>query len=220
MASTRRDGERPHAEVRHAVSVTRYPLSWPTGWARTEARHRKRATFGTRRPGEWKKELSVLEATRRLSAELLRLGTPGNEILSTNLRTRMDGLPASGQVEPSDPGVAVYFDLAGVPTVFACDRWTRVADNIAAIAAHVEALRAVERYGVGTMDRAFAGYAALPPTHEDWWLVLGVRQDADPGTVKEAYRTLLMAHHPDRGGDPDLMSKINRAYQTYEAAQK
>jgi hypothetical protein len=33
-----------------------------------------------------------------------------------------------------------------------------VADNIAAIAAHIDAIRRQDRYGVGTLDQAFAGY--------------------------------------------------------------
>jgi len=45
-----------------------------------------------------------------------------------------------------------------------------VSDNIAAIAAHIEALRAQERYGVGTIEQAFAGYSALE--HRTWQIVL------------------------------------------------
>lgn len=201
----------------------RYPLAWPPGWKRTSMQHRQRATFGTRRAGEWKKELTIYQAIQRLMGELNRLGA-ANEILSTNVSLRLDGLPRGDQREPTDPGAAVYFQLpdhAGrrQDRCLACDRWTRTADNIAAIAAHIECLRGVDRYGVGSLDQAFAGYAALPPSHEDWWLVLGVKADADPGAVKDAYRTLLMEHHPDRGGDPELMSKINRAYQLWEATR-
>jgi DnaJ-class molecular chaperone len=57
----------------------------------------------------------------------------------------------------------------------------------------------------------------LPPTHEDWWLVLGVARDTAPEIVEKAYRALAMEHHPDKGGDSEVMAKINRAYQVYEA---
>jgi hypothetical protein len=57
----------------------------------------------------------------------------------------------------------VYFKLHGKDRVLACDKWDRVADNIAAIAAHIDAIRRQDRYGVGTIDQAFAGYSALPP---------------------------------------------------------
>jgi hypothetical protein len=140
----------------------RYPLSWPTGWDRTPRHQRKRSVF--RSHG---RELTVAEAIGRLSDELDRLRAH-NTVLSTNLDTRLDGLPRSGQPEPSDPGAAVYFTLKEQPRCLACDTWLRVAENIAAIAQHIDALRRIDRYGVGTMDQAFAGYAALPPSAEDW----------------------------------------------------
>jgi len=142
--------------------VQRFPLQWPVGWKRTPAGDRKPARFGVRRR----------DALARLQSELRMLGAAA-EVLSTNVVLRLDGLPRSGQAAPSDPGAAVYFTLKGKPRCLACDRWTRVADNIAAIAAHVEAIRAVDRYGVGTMDQAFAGYAQLQAGPDDWRSVLG-----------------------------------------------
>ena len=62
---------------------------------------------------------------------------------------------------PDDPGVAVYFQLHDKERVLACDKWDTVADNIAAIAAHIDGIRRQDRYGVGTIDQAFAGYSAL-----------------------------------------------------------
>ena len=200
----------------------RYPLSWPAGWKRTKPEDRQRASFGKVSQGSYgrgKRELSVFEAVGRLQAELGRLGA-GDEILSTNVKTRLDGTPRSDRAEPQDPGAAVYFDLAGRATVFACDRWRRVADNIAAIAEHVRCLRGIDRYGVGSLEQAFAGYAALPPTHEDWWLVLGVRQDATREQIEEAYRRLVREHHPDVGGSHDAMARINRARDVATAARR
>jgi len=208
------------------MNATRHPLSWPAGWKRTDRHARRRAEFSKSIKTTWRdgtvrngtRSLTVAEALTRLGGELSRLGAT-DELLSSNLAVRLDGLPRSGEAEPSDPGAAVYFKLKGKDRCLACDRWDRVADNIAAIAQHIDALRRIDRYGVGTMEQAFAGYAALPPTHEDWWLVLGVSPRADAATVKEAYRTLLMTHHLHRGGDPEVMAKINRAYQTFEATQ-
>jgi DnaJ-domain-containing protein 1 len=101
--------------------------------------------------------------------------------------------------------------MAGKPRCLACDRWLRVADNIAAIAAHIYAIRAVDRYGVGTMEQAFAGYAALPASSEEWWLVLGVGRDASEDEVDTAYRRLAREHHPDVGGDTNHMARLNAA---------
>ena len=202
--------------------TTRFPLSWPTGWKRTPAHWRERATFRSTRQSTYTNDagnvvrtsavraLTVADAIRRLSGELGRLGAT-DEILSTNVATRLDGLPYSNQPEPTDPGAAVYFKLKGKPRALACDKWTRVADNIAAIAQHIDALRRIDRYGVGTMEQAFAGYAALPPSAEDWRTVFGLNGGATLADVEAKFRALAIQAHPDRGGDPAVMAKLNAA---------
>lgn len=183
----------------------RYPLSWPAGWPRTPSVRRKRSTFSS-----YGKELSVAQATSRLQGELDRLGARA-AILSTNVELRLDGLPRSGQRTPDDPGAAVYFRLKNAPRALACDAWTTVAGNIAALAAHIDALRRIDRYGVGSVEQAFAGYAALPPTGEDWWLVLEVARSSTVLQIEQAYRTKAMQAHPDRGGTDAEMSRLNVA---------
>ena len=148
-------------------TATRFPLSWPDGWPRTKAGQRRRAAFGTKEPGDYKRPLSVAQAIDRLSGELYRLGAR-HELLSTNLDIRLDGLPRSGQAEPEDRGAAVWFRLKDNPRCLACDRWDRVADNIAALAHHIDAMRRMDRYGVGNLEQAFAGYVALPAKATDW----------------------------------------------------
>jgi hypothetical protein len=90
----------------------------------------------------------------------------------------------------------------------------RVEDNLAAIAAHIAAIRAVDRYGVGTMEQAFAGYAALPPAREaarPWWEILWIGDDASVEEIQDAWRRLAKEHHPDAGGNPEFMAEINAA---------
>lgn len=53
-------------------------------------------------------------ALARLKEELGRLGAR-YPVVSSNVELRRDGLPLSGRPEPHDPGVAVYFQLAGRP---------------------------------------------------------------------------------------------------------
>jgi hypothetical protein len=202
--------------------VTRYPLAWPTGWVRTRPGARRRAPFGRteRRTGThsdgamWmrtsSRPLTVPDAISRLATEIGRLGAT-REILSTNVPVRLDGLPRSGQAEPADPGAAVYFQLEGQPRCLACDRWNRVADNIAAIAQHIDALRRINRYGVGTIAQVFAGYAALPPSAEDWWLVLGISPTASLEAIDAAFRVKARLYHPDVGGRHEDMARLNDA---------
>jgi hypothetical protein len=202
--------------------ATRYPLAWPHGWKRTPSHQRVVASFSTgwsrtegageqARVVRGSRQLTVMDGIKRLTAELGRLGAL-HEVLSTNVETRLDGLPRSGQREPTDPGAAVYFRLKGKPRCLACDKWTRVADNIAALAQHIDALRRIERYGVGTMEQAFAGYAALPPdATADWWIVLGVRPDATDAQIEDAFRTKARSAHPDVGGRHEDMARLTAA---------
>jgi hypothetical protein len=154
-----------------------------------------------------------------LGGELDRLGAR-KPILSTNMELRLDGMPRAGQMQPNDTGAAVYFELKGKPVSLACDKWLRVEDNIWAIAKHIEALRGQERWGVGSIERAFTGYLALPAVGEssasDWWKTLGVPVNADPEMVRKAYRILVKKHHPDAAGDPELFRRIQQAMDRFE----
>lgn len=191
-------------------SIPRYPLEWPLGWKRTSPFARQRASFGTKHSADGR--LSVARATDRLQAELDRLGAT-DTVLSSNVSLRLDGRPRS-EGEPNDPGVACYFRFKKKPTVMACDKWNRVADNIAALAAHIDALRRIERYGVGTIEQALAGYKALPAdTAADWRAVFGFK----PGRVErhqldQVYRELAREYHPDVTHDDGAkMAHLNRA---------
>ncbi len=204
-------------------AVTRYPLSWPRGWPRASVRRRANfskheTVFAGERSADgslasWKKSraLSVSDAARRLEAELERLGAT-DAVLSTNQEVRLDGTPRSDRREPFDVGAAVYFTSnEGKALCFACDKWDRVADNIAAMAQHIDALRRIGRYGVGSLAQALAGYSALPPTAEDWAIVLMIAPEATRAEILAAHRQLASIHHPDRGGRAEDMAKINEA---------
>ncbi len=215
-------------------SARRYPLSWPTGWKRTPPTERQRADFGKTiektytehhydgRPSETKRRktkapLTASDAAVRLEVELERLGAE-DATLSTSQKLRLDGTPRSDLAEQADVGAAVYFTLHGKPRCLACDKWTRVADNIAAIAQHIDALRRIERYGIGTLDQAFTGYTALPPIGGtqggDWRAEMGFQPGDRPITldvVEARYRALLRERHPDKGGSHDAVVRLNLA---------
>ena len=216
-----------------------YPLAWPEGFDRTPPNERERARFSRQGKNDRgftsSKPLTVAGALERLDAEIRRFTRHGRSwrirpdlvTVSTNLRTRNDGLPYSNARQPEDPGVAVYLELDGEPHVFPCDCWDRVADNIAAIAAHLGAMRGMERWGVGDLRRVFQGFNALPPGSgesfghvEHWWDVLGVTQDARRPEIETAYRRLRSQNHPDRGGNPDQFDRVQRAFETARRAWK
>lgn len=188
--------------------TTSYPLTWPGGWRRTAPGSRLRANFSKN-----KNALSVAEGTKRVLDELRRFGVPDYRvIISTNIQVRLDGLPYSNQKEPSDPGVAVYWKRNGNEQVMATDTYTRVADNLAAIAASLEAMRAIERHGgAQILDRAFIGFTALPEP-KNWRDVLNMAGSSSLELAKKHYQELAMIHHPDRGGNAEAMAEINRAW--------
>lgn len=174
------------------MNVDAYPLSWPAFRAMTPAHKRQRSNF--RRDGNHAPTVHFVRI--ELREELRRLGVR-HYTLSTNLALRQDGEPRSGQGEPDNPGAAVYFKLSGRDTVLACDRWDRVACNIRAIVKHIEALRGQDRWGVGTIEQAFAGYQALPSPEtgspkRTWRQVMGfdVDETVFPDGVRQRYRSL------------------------------
>ena len=186
------------------ASIPAYPLQWPVSVPRTKSADRKRSQF-TSKP--WNTSLSELRNE-------LRLLRARNEVISTNQPIRRDGEPYAQERRIDDPGVAVYFQLDGNQVCFPCDRWTSIAENFRAITLHIAAMRAQQRYGVGTASQAFAGYKALTAVAgegESWWLVLDVPRAATEEQIHAAHRKLAMSAHPDRGGSPDQMARINTA---------
>ena len=197
-------------------NITAYPLSWPLQWPRTPAHERKRAPFGKQGLNTYgysvKKALSVNDGYQRLEEELYRLGAQ-RVVISTNIELRKDGQPYANRRAPGDVGVAVYFSLGGTPHCLPCDRWDRVADNLAAVAAHIGALRGIERWGVGDLKAAFAGFKALPErgSGRAWYEVLGVDPGADEAAIRRAYRRRAMETHPDRGGSKEAFQQVQEA---------
>lgn len=207
------------------MTITAYPLAWPTGWKRTHPSQREHAKFNKKvklHGSNWAmaEGLTIAEGTARVLAELQRMGLQRDDVvISTNLVLRLDGLPRSDQKAPEDPGVAVYWDDYGSHKVMAIDRYHRVADNLAAVAATLDAMRAIERHGgAAILDRAFTGFMALPappkePAARHWRDVLGVPNTVQTEqTLKDAYRRAASAAHPDKGGTSEAMAAVNAAY--------
>ena len=215
------------------MTIPAFPLSWPVGWKRTPAARRTRAKFSKQTitthqfgnsSSSWKgkREISIAEATARVRAELARMGIDDNDlVISSNLALRQDGLPRSGQRDPDDPGVAVYwtdrFHPSVPPKCMAVDRYDRVADNLAAVAATLDAMRAIERHGgAEVLNRAFDGFASLPGPaagqRMHWSVVLGCAPDASMKDVRAAHQRARSAAHPDHGGTAAEFQAVNQAF--------
>lgn len=192
----------PRIEIAH-------PTDWPVG--RPKARWRE--------PAKWRHQggrVTFDVALRRLREQVNLVTKSGQSwrmrelTLSTNYQLRADGRPRRDRGHPADPSVAFFFELDGKPHLLACDRWDTVADNIAAIAAHIEALRGQERWGVATLEQSFAGHLALPAP-EQWWQVLGVTSSATHAEIDAAWKSKILDAHPDRGGSEQEAARLNWA---------
>lgn len=196
-----------------------FPLTWPA----------KRRTLRPM-PSSFDRTRSFAVARAALFDELKRLGA-SKITLSTNLELRLDGIPRSGQRQPGDTGVAVYFSLFRItqteskttPIVLACDRWNRVECNVYAIAKHIEATRAQERWGVGTVDEALAGHALpsstrpIPTTTTStrpWREVMSMPDVGLPTAdqIERRFKMLARDRHPDtQNGSHEAMAELNAA---------
>jgi hypothetical protein len=182
-----------------------YPLSWPVN--QIKPAHRSRSQF----------KATYDRAFRKLNDELRQLGVK-EFLVSSNARSRADGLPRGDDAERlQDPSVAIYFDLKGTETVFACGKWDQLRHNVYAIAMTLEAMRAMKRWGAAETKQQFRGFAALPDaggtSGKQWWTVLGLNTVATVDQIREQYRTLAKLRHPDAGGTTEQFQELQWALQ-------
>jgi hypothetical protein len=196
-------------------NLSNYPLSWPQDW--------KRSTISQIHDGRFLRNgnmPSIMEGLRRILSELERMGIRKDDILvSSNVPTRLDGMPRSDAREPEDRGVAVYWrkNQNAPMQCMAIDIYNRVADNLCAIAATLDAMRAIQRHGgAQVQERSFRGFAALPASTSarPWREVMEFKGSDIPArdVLDFAFRALSRKRHPDvPGGSHDAMAELNQA---------
>lgn len=195
-----------------------FPLCWPAGWPRRRGPRERGIFSGT--PGRVQEEL--LQEVDRLALGATARGYTIRQhvIISTNVPLRRDGFPMANRTEPTDPGVAVYFERKGGKVCFACDKYDRVWKNMRAIAKTIEAMRGIERWGSSDMlDRAFTGFAALPEPGKvkPWSEVFDLPAHTPTADVKARYRELAKLRHPDIGGSNEAFAELNAAWQAFQS---
>lgn len=126
------------------------PAMWPG--VRTLSHQRKRSPFKS----NWGSTLQLLEREiDMLNGKDVRLA----------LSVRPDQIRIDGGVYASariqDPATILSFRASADRLSFPCDRFAWWEDNVRAIALALEALRAVDRYGV-QQGRQYQGFKALP----------------------------------------------------------
>lgn len=178
------------------MNVTLRPLSaWPHPDTR---RRRSRYTF----KAAWQDTLDLLRRElRHLRASNVVIGAGFQE---SDLR--LDGMPRAGARTPAHPGIELSFTT---PThgrlVYAtdvCERWEH---NVRSIALGLEALRAVDRYGITRRGEQYAGWKQLESG--------GPSADRGRELIRRhgSVRDALKATHPDHGGDAADFADVQAA---------
>lgn len=134
---------------------------------------------------------------RLLERELDKLGAHEVviELALTETEIRLDGRPRAG-ARPSHPGVVISFDSNHGPLRYGTDAFPDWQANVRAVALGLEALRKVERYGIGRRGEQYQGWRQLE-AGSDHLRQHGRELIAEHGGETAA----LKATHPDRGGD-------------------
>lgn len=208
--------------------------SWPGPLTPADAR--QRSPFTTRDGESWgrRHEVPLSDTLDLLDRELRALGVrPSSEVILQiavgERDVRLDG-QVRADARPEHPGVILNFKSRHGELSYACDRFQSWKANLRAIAKGLEALRLVDRYGIGH-GQQYTGYRALgagtpmpaarmtveeaarllvahgegdPPAHAD--LAMG-----DRDAVTNYYRRAARRHHPDAGGDPELFRRLTEA---------
>ncbi len=199
------------------TSIIFEPLGeWPRP---TFTEDRRRSQFKDNWPQTWRQlryELGRLE----VESAVLRVDVARSRI-------RSDGslhAPAS----PESPCVVLNFAAPKTgPVVMPCDTYENWRHNVRAIALALEALRAVDRYGVTSRAEQYRGWAALPaPSRPDFdnadqareflrkMLRTSTKMSACFASIADIEETIREAEkisHPDRGGSADDFKKVQSA---------
>jgi hypothetical protein len=144
---------------------------------------------------------------------------------------RLDGM-LRARARVGFPGVKVSLDSAWGPLTYATDAYEDWRKNVHAIALSMEALRAVDRYGVSTRGEQYRGWAAIEAAPEADPLADAAQLLAahgageahkirvDPWARRHAYLAAVRKHHPDIGGDAELFKRVTAARDLLEGATR
>lgn len=149
---------------------------------------------------------------------------------------RLDGMPRADARQPNHPGVRLAFDSVHGPLTYATDAYEKLYSgpslkgwqaNVRAIALALEALRAVDRYGVTRRGEQYTGWkqleagrgdAASHMTSDEARKVLAQAAGGDtdfggsPMPLGALHRRARALAHPDRhGGDRTAWDRVEQA---------
>ena len=172
------------------VPITKWPGTPTPDWKRQDGKFR----------ASYAKTLDLLEyELDKLKAKHITV-----EAYFRRDQIRNDGWPL-GRENPSGPGVILSFTGKTGELSFPCDTYKTFDDNMRALGLALEALRAVDRYGVTQHAEQYKGWAKLPPATENMRAAEGLAfvslhsgiQPNEPSMFEKAYRIAAKKLHPD-----------------------
>lgn len=187
-------------------------VDWPQGFDRHDESERS--------PNR-SYEVTLAKAFDDLEDELGRLDVDDYRYSFDAQQRQRDGRPYS-RARPDDPSFVIRWTMEGAQYAVACDRYSRLRDNVRTVGLYVREKRKMESRPVATGESEFAN-ARLPPADETTadgpvvahsrppHEVLGVETNAPVEVVKAAYRALAKERHSDHGGSDEEMRELNAA---------
>ncbi|GAB3669578.1 J domain-containing protein [Halopiger thermotolerans] len=193
-------------------------LDWPADFGRTDPDDRSpNNNF----------DVTLSKAFSDLETQLDRLDVEEFRYSFDARQRKKDKRPYS-RANPDDPGFVLRWTMDGNDYAVACDRYSRLRDNVRAVGLYLKEKRKMENRPVTTGQSEFAT-ARLPPADgeaiaappvqsddvldEDPHEVLDVAPDAPDEIVKAAFRAQVkdLEGHPDTGGSSRRFQKLKRA---------
>jgi hypothetical protein len=188
-------------------------LDWPAGFERTSPAERS---------ANHNYDVTLARAFSDLETELDRLDVDEYRYSFDARQRKTDQRPYS-RASPDDPGFVLRWTMEGYQHAVACDRYSRLRDNVRTIGLYLREKRKMEQRPVETGESEFAN-ARLPPADEDDDVIVagnGAREppheilevdpDADDDVVEAAFRAKVSDAHPDQGGSRDELQKLQTA---------
>jgi hypothetical protein len=205
------------------MGAQRYEIRPLVGWTGKTTRERRPAsTFRA----AWSDTLDLLgRETLLLGARLVVI-----QVDVTAGEIRLDGmLRANARV--GSPAVKVAFESKHGPLTYATDEYGHWQANVRAIALSLQALRAVDRYGVSKSGEQYRGWTAIGAKAAEDEMTLDeaarvladaagmdvgvLTRERDPDERRKvitiAYRVATKTAHPDAGGNGDIFRLISNA---------
>ena len=193
--------------------MLRYVIRPLVGWdgERTAAfRRRPRSAF----KAAWSSTLDLLDRERahlRARDLVMQVAVHDSEI-------RLDGM-LRADARPSDPGVRLLFGSRYGDLTYQCDSCQSWQHNVRSIALGLEALRAVDRYGINAVQgQQYKGCREITAgsgttTREQAEQI--IRHWSPDDDLRTAYKTARRNTHPDlHGGQRQYWDAVEQAAET------